>query len=251
MTPLFEVRNATKRFGNNHALHGVSFEVYPGEVLAVVGQAGAGKSTLLRAMRGAVRLSDGYIAFRGRDVSAVGGVVRVHIGSVPDDSEPDDTVFNPRSNVAYATWNPTACEHLVRVSQQYGLNLRHRVHALCDQIWLHPDTLVREMSPVELQKLAIVQAFMHLPDALLLDEPTKHLDAAARHEVDQLVHDARQRGAGVVLASSLREEIVPIADRVAVLRRGHLVGIGGYTSQNGNDGYTNSAALNPNTSKGP
>lgn len=211
--PIIQVRDATKYFDGAVGIQGVSFDVYPGEVFGVVGANGSGKTTLLQAMAGRLALNTGCISIHGRDVRAVHRAIRSHLGEMPSGLVPDG--------------RHTVREHLEEVAAMHQVSLMPRALALCDQLWLHPDAFVAHLSPAGAQKLAIVQAFAHMPDVLLLDEPTKWLELAAQHELEQMIDEAKQRGATVVTSCAALATMKPMADRVAILRHGQLVGIGG------------------------
>src|SRR5207253_8932277 len=100
---------------------------------------------------------------------------------------------------------------------------RRRVHALAERFELDLSRRVREYSSGNKQKLAIVLAFMHRPDLLILDEPTGGLDPLNQQEFYLLLREARDDGATVFLSSHILSEVEHVCDRVGILRSGRLV----------------------------
>ena len=206
---VIEVRQATKKYGNDIGIEDVSLDVHKGEVLGLLGPNGSGKTTLLRLMLGLLDFTSGKISIFGRDITAVGRVIRSRIGYLPGDLALYD--------------QQTVRQYLEFLASLRKLHLMPAALRLCERLGLQPDRRIGDLSRGTKQKVAVVQAFMHAPDLLLLDEPTSGLDPIVQREFELLVDETRRRGATIVLSSHILAEVERLADRVAVMRQGRLV----------------------------
>jgi len=206
---VIEVRQATKKYGNDIGIEDVSLDVRKGEVLGLLGPNGSGKTTLLRLMLGLLDFTSGKISIFGRDITAVGRVIRSRIGYLPGDLALYD--------------QQTVRQYLEFLASLRKLHLMPAALRLCERLGLQPDRRIGDLSRGTKQKVAVVQAFMHAPDLLLLDEPTSGLDPIVQREFELLVDETRRRGATIVLSSHILAEVERLADRVAVMRQGRLV----------------------------
>ncbi len=204
MTPALLIRDVRKRYGAVEALAGVDLTVEPGEVVGLLGPNGAGKSTLAKLACGLIH-SDG--------------------GSVEVCGEPADS-RRARACIGYAgerfgfpAW-ATGTEvielHQRLAASDGGEAERGRLIA---QVGLDADAgrRVGEMSAGMQQRLALAQALIGSPRLVVLDEPTKALDAAARQTVRTALAEAREDGRAILLSSHLLEEVEQVSDRVVIL----------------------------------
>lgn len=207
--PVVEVRRATKRYGRDVGIEDVSLDVRDGEVLGLLGPNGSGKTTLLRLMLGLLHFTSGRISIFGRDITAVGKAIRSRVGYLPGDLALYD--------------QQTVRQYFEFMSKLRRLDLMRPALALSDRLNLNVERRIGDLSRGTKQKVAVVQAFMHSPELLLLDEPTSGLDPIVQREFEALVDETRRRGATIVLSSHVLAEVERLADRVAVMREGHLV----------------------------
>lgn len=181
------VRDMTVRFGDHTALEGVTLEVPPGRVTAVVGGDGAGKTTLLRCLVGALAPDDGEV--RRPDARRIGYL------SSTSGTYPDLTV---RENLDFA-------------ATTYGLSAtetRDRAAIFLDRTGLTDahDRLAGDLSGGMRQKLGVVRAMLHRPELLVLDEPTTGIDPVSRSDLWWLIARAAAEGAGIALATAYLDE---------------------------------------------
>jgi ABC-2 type transport system ATP-binding protein len=202
-----EARGLTKRFGPLVAVDSLDLEVRRGEVFGYLGPNGAGKTTTIRMLLDFIRPSVGTYSVLGG--SWADPDVRRRVGYMPAEL---------RFDARYTT---------LELIDFYGA-LRGRI----DKEWLDellyrfdldPTRRIGQLSTGNRRKVAIVQAFMHLPELLILDEPTTGLDPLLQQEFHILVRDMIQAGSTVFLSSHVLPEVEVLADRVAILRRGKLV----------------------------
>ncbi len=217
MPALLELKNITKRFPGVVANDGVSLEVYPGEVLALLGENGAGKSTLVSILYGLYRPDEGEIRVEGRPVRITSPMdaLRLGIGLVPQ----HPTLVNRHTvaeNLALGIGSPLLpAQRIVplveRIAQGYGLQI-------------DPRARVYQLSPGEKQRVEIVRALLRGAKVLILDEPTSVLTPQEAEALFRVMRELRAAGKSLVFISHKLEEVLAIADRCTVLRRGRVVG---------------------------
>ncbi|MCL4222112.1 MAG: ABC transporter ATP-binding protein [Phycisphaerales bacterium] len=206
---MIRAERVTMKFGRVAAVNGVSFEVAPGESVALWGSNGAGKTTLVRCLLGILR-ARGRIEVGGCDARRRGKALRSLVGYVPQElAFHDDT----RLGSAMSFF---AGIRRVPVS---------RARELLDQVELdgHERKRVRDLSGGMKQRLALAVALLADPPLIVLDEPTSNLDAAGRAAVMKSLVALKQRGKTILFASHRPDEVASLADRVLVLKRGRLI----------------------------
>jgi ABC-type sugar transport system, ATPase component len=214
--PVLSMRSITKSFGPVHALRNVAFDVYPGEVVAIVGDNGAGKSTLAKILAGVHPQDAGTITFEGMSVS------------IPDPAASREL------GIATVFQDLALCDNLDVVS---NLFLGHEItQGVLDEEEMESRSiqLLRQLSaripsvrvPVaslsggQRQTVAIARSLIGEPRVVILDEPTAALGVAQTAEVLNLIERLRENGLGVVLISHNMADVQAVADRVVVLRLG-------------------------------
>lgn len=218
-TPLLEVRDVHKHFGGVHALRGVTLEVRPGEVHALVGENGAGKSTLINILAGAVRRDAGQIVFESREVdfrspaeSQAAGIAVIH----------QELAMLPTLNVAE---NLFMGRMPVRHGRIDSAALRASARVLLAQVGLHidPRTLASNLSVSQQQLVEIARALSAGTKLLVMDEPSSSLTDHETRRLLELVGQLRGRGVSVLYVSHRMAEVFTIADRITVYRDGSTV----------------------------
>lgn len=215
--PVLSMRGITKRFGAVQALSAVDLDVYPSEVVALVGDNGAGKSTLVKILAGVHPQDSGTITFDGRKVTVTSPAGARELGIA--------TVFQDLA----------LCDNLDVVA---NLFLGHELTAgiALDEIEMERESwdLLRQLSAKipsvriavaslsggQRQTVAIARSLLGQPKVVVLDEPTAALGVAQTAEVLNLVERLRDRGHGVILVSHNMADVQAVADRVVVLRLG-------------------------------
>jgi ABC-2 type transport system ATP-binding protein len=199
----------TKDFGEGRGLFDLDLQVERGEVFGFLGPNGAGKSTTMRLLLDLIRPSAGSATVLGLDSHRDGLAIRRRVGFLPGDFS-----LYPKL---------TGQEVLEFFASLHG-GIDHRVRAeLIDRFDAQVDRPVRELSTGNRQKLGLVQAFMHEPECLILDEPIAGLDPLVQHSFHDLLAEVVAEGRTVFLSSHTLSEVERVAHRVAILRRGRLV----------------------------
>jgi ribose transport system ATP-binding protein len=220
---LLEMRGISKTFPGVKALDRVSLTLQRGEVLALMGENGAGKSTLMKVLGGAHAPDDGTVLIDGRPVALrhIGDARRLGIALIHQ-----ELMLAPNLDITANIFlgNETARPRLWAPVRRG--DLRDRTAALLDRVGLRvsPETLVSSLSTGQMQMVEIAKALSLDARILVMDEPTSSLTAAESAHLFAIVRQLRHEGLGIIYISHRIEEVVALADRVAVLRDGKSVG---------------------------
>lgn len=209
MDQVIEVKGLRKSFGRREVLHGIDFAVERGEVFGVIGPNGAGKTTTMRCLLDIIRPNGGIVRILGENPSQAGPGLRRMIGYLPGELFLEQRITGRRLLAHYAAISGT-----VRPG---------RADELAERLNLDLDRHTRKLSKGNKQKLGLVQALMHDPEVLVLDEPTAGLDPLIQQEFLSLMREAQNNGQTIFLSSHVLSEIQQAADRVAILREGDNV----------------------------
>ena len=218
---LLQLTSVSKAFAGVQALKGVSFDLRPSEVHALVGENGAGKSTLIKIVTGAHRPDEGALEVGGRAVAHNDptGARALGIAAIYQQPAlfPDLTVAE---NIALGL-EPTGGWRRVRWGER-----RRRARQLLNRIGaaIDPDAEVRRLSMPEQQLVEIARALGANARILIMDEPTASLGEREVERLFRVIGELRGQGVGIIYISHRLEELVQIADRVTVLRDGSAVG---------------------------
>jgi ribose transport system ATP-binding protein len=218
---LLSFENVTKRFGGTTALRDVSLHLNAGEILALLGENGAGKSTLIKSLAGIHTPDEGRIRFKGED----------YRHKPPKPNEKQKVAFihqdlglvewmTVAENVGLAQGFSRSCG-LINWKQTEKRASEALAKVGCD---FDPTKRVQDLSRTEKSLVAIARALAVEADVLVLDEPTASLPADEVERMFAVLRDLRKRGVGMIYVSHRLDEIFRLADRVAVLRDGMLVG---------------------------
>ena len=212
------VEELVVRFGEVHAVRGITFAVAPGEVFGLLGPNGAGKTTTLRVLTTLLLPGAGRAIVAGHDVTREPLLVRELIGYVPQAISIDGAL--------------TARENLEFYGRVTGVPRRERAERIADAIeamHLHPflDRLGRTLSGGMLRRLEVATALLNRPRVLFLDEPTVGLDPTARRLVWERLEALReQAGTTLLVTTHLMEEAERQCERIAIIDLGSIVAEG-------------------------
>jgi general nucleoside transport system ATP-binding protein len=217
---VLEMSHVTKRFPGIVANDDVSLDLVEGEVHALLGENGAGKSTLMNCLYGLYRPDEGEIRIRGQKVelgsprAAIDhgvGMVHQHFMLIPVMSVAENIVLAVEPHHAGVLLDIREAERRVReISEEFGLRV-------------DPHARIEDISVGQQQRVEILKALYRGADILVLDEPTAVLTPQEAAELGEIVRSLTTQGKSIIFISHKLNEVLDIADRISVLRRGKLV----------------------------
>ena len=220
--PAVDMRNIRVSFGGVHAVDGVSVNVYPGEVIGLVGGNGAGKSTLMKALSGARPPDEGEIWVNGqqahignpRDAKSYGIETIYQTLALADNVDAAANVFLGREIVTrFGSLDDAAMESATR-----------KVMARLNPRFKNFKAPVKSLSGGQRQSVAIARAIQFNAKVLIMDEPTAALGPAETAQVRDLVAQLKEEGIAIFLISHDIHDVFDLADRITVMLQGKLVG---------------------------
>jgi ABC-type uncharacterized transport system ATPase subunit len=217
---LLELRGITKRFSETIANEHIDFDLVPGEVHALLGENGAGKSTLMNVLFGLYRADEGEIRVRGqpltlsspRDALEHGiGMVHQHFMLIPVMTVAENIVLAREPHRAGVLLDLDAAEaRVAELSHRFGLEV-------------DPHARIRDISVSQQQRVEILKALYGDAEVLILDEPTAVLTPQETKDLFEVVRALTQSGKSVIFITHKLHEVLDIADRITILRRGKRV----------------------------
>jgi len=215
--PLLSLRGISKAFGAVNALSAVEFDVYAGEIVALVGDNGAGKSTLVKILAGAHPADSGTISWKGEPVTISSPIEAQQLGiatvyqdlALCDNLDVVQNLFLGRESGSAFAMNEVDME-------QRSWGLLRQLSAKIPSVRVP----VASLSGGQRQTVAIARSLVGEPSVVILDEPTAALGVAQTAEVLNLVERLRERGLGVILISHNMANVQNVSDRIVVLRLG-------------------------------
>lgn len=207
--PAILTSGLTKAFGDLVAVDGLDLEVRRGEIFGFLGPNGAGKSTTIRILLDQLRATRGSARVLGRDIRKDSLAIRRRIGYLPG-----DLALYPKL---------TGRQTLNYFAQLRGGVDPTYVDELAERLQADLSRKVGEYSTGNRQKIGLIQAFMHKPELLILDEPNAGLDPLVQQTFQQMLREVRDAGRTVFLSSHTLSEVERVADRVGIIRKGLLV----------------------------
>ncbi|WP_282039991.1 ABC transporter ATP-binding protein [Halomonas alimentaria] len=218
--PALSMQGIHHAFGRHEVVKGIDLEVLPGEVVCLLGPSGCGKTTLLRIAAGLEILQRGRVALEGKEVAGGGG------RHLPPE----------KRSVGLAFQDSALFPHLsVLENVTFGLKhlpageRRQRALTLLEQLGMaaHAESYPHMLSGGQQQRVALARALAPEPQLMLLDEPFSSLDARLRDQIrDDTLHVLKKVGAATLLVTHDPEEAMFMADRIALMRDGHIIQVG-------------------------
>ncbi len=215
MTAAIETRGLGKRYGRVTGLEDLSFRIEEGEVFGFLGPNGAGKTTTIRLLLGLIAPTNGGATVRGHDIRGRDVSWRGEVGYLPGELSLWPALSGART--------------LAFLESLTGRKARRRKELLA-RLDLSDTDLARHVATYSdgmKQKLGLVQALQCEPALVLLDEPTKGLDPLVQQVFYELIAELGRAGTTVFFSSHVLSEVERVSTRVAMLKSGRLVGVGG------------------------
>ena len=213
MTAIIEVEGLTKSYGSKRGITNVSFQVEEGEVFGFLGPNGAGKTTTIRLLMALLHADAGKARIAGLDSWEHSVEIKRLVGYLPGEPALDP--------------NLTGGQILEYFGHLRGGIDQAYLKQLIERLDLDPSRKFRQYSSGNKRKVVLIQAFMHRPRVLILDEPTNGLDPLNQQEFNMMVKEVREEGRTVFLSSHILGEVEQTCTRVGIIREGQLVRVGG------------------------
>lgn len=201
----------TKFYGKSRGIVDINLDVRQGEVFGYLGPNGAGKTTTIRTLLNLIRPTRGQATILGFDTRRESIETRRRIGYLPGEME----LYKNLTGEEYLQYHghlrsEVEWEHVKQLAQRMESDLSQRIGTL---------------SHGNKQKIGLIQAFMHQPQLLILDEPTIGLDPLMQQEFYRLIAEIKAEGRTVFLSSHIMPEVERVCDRVAIIREGRLIAV--------------------------
>lgn len=220
-----EVKLQVRALSDGHKLHDIHFDVHAGEILAFAGLIGSGRTEIANALFGLSPQSRGEIRIKGQTVHIKGprDAISHKIAYVTEDRKAKGLILdmNVRENST-----------LVHLPTRYSVIDRAFEHSYIGQAIENlkikvadTEESVRRLSGGNQQKVVLAKWLMHLPEILILDEPTRGVDIGGKAEIYRIINELAQQGVAIIMISSELPEVLGVSDRIAVMREGRLTGI--------------------------
>jgi fructose transport system ATP-binding protein len=226
---ILEGRNIKKHFGGVHALCGIDFELYEGEVLAIVGDNGAGKSTLIKVLSGVYKKDEGEIFYFGKkvEITSPGEAKELGIETVYqdlaliDELDVPSNIFLGRELTRFGKFGKLIGFLNYKKMYDQSAELIGRLKANVPSLF----NRVRYLSGGQRQAIALSKAVFWGKKIMILDEPTAALGVRESKNVLDLIRTLKEHNMSIIIISHNLQHVFNIVDRIMVLRRGEKVGV--------------------------
>ncbi|XOJ02556.1 ABC transporter ATP-binding protein [Paenibacillus polymyxa] len=206
---MIQIDHLTKKFPNQKGLFDVSIQVDKGQIFGYLGPNGAGKSTTIRHLMGYMQPDIGKATINGYDCWKEPDKIHSILGYVPGE-------------ISFVE-GMTAVGFLDAMAGMRNLKSTTRRKELIETFDLDMRVPIRKMSKGMKQKLAIVNAFMHDPEVIILDEPSSGLDPLMQKTFVDLLHEEKSKGKTILISSHIFSELEDTADTIAIIRKGQII----------------------------
>jgi beta-exotoxin I transport system ATP-binding protein len=211
MADAITLERLTKSYGRARGVTDLSFSVAPGEVFGYLGPNGAGKTTTIRTLLDFIRPTSGTATVLGLDSRRDSIEIHRRTGYLPGERALYDRL--------------TGAEYLRYLGELRGGVDWSAVTDLAERLDCDLSAKIRSLSHGNRQKVTLIQALMHRPELLVLDEPTQGLDPLVQQAFHEIVEEVRREGRTVFLSSHVMPEVERLCDRVGIIREGRLVAV--------------------------
>jgi ABC-2 type transport system ATP-binding protein len=213
---IIKLNELTKFYGKNKGIENLSLEVFEGDIFGFIGPNGAGKSTTIRLMMNFIYPTSGALELMGEDVTKSSDLIRREIGYLPSEVYYYDTI---------------KVDELLRYSAKLkGVKDYNQVNKLIDAFELETNKKFGQLSFGNKKKVGIVQAMMHNPKLLILDEPTNGLDPLVQKTLLELLREGNKKGTTVFFSSHTLSVVQKMCNRIGIIKDGEMLEVETYDS---------------------
>ena len=223
---MLKINHFTKTYGEKKAVDDLSLHIQAGEIYGFIGHNGAGKTTTLKSVAGIMQFDSGEILVDGVSMKADPIACKKKIAYIPDNPDLYDFM--------------TGIQYLNFVGNVFGVPAQERsrrIQELGEAFELTADLTqsIGSYSPGMKQKLAIISAWLHQPELILMDEPFVGLDPKAAHILKEMMRQVCDRGGAIFFSTHVLEVAEKLCDKVAIIKGGRLVRSGTMEDVKGDD----------------
>ena len=223
---MLQIEHLTKTYGEKKAVDDLSLHILPGEIYGFIGHNGAGKTTTLKSVAGILRFDAGEIRIAGTSIRTDPLACKRKLAYIPDNPDLYDYM--------------TGIQYLNFIANIFGVSAADRqvrIRELAERFELTNDLaqLIAAYSHGMKQKLAIISAWLHAPQLVVMDEPFVGLDPKAAHLLKGMMRELCDRGGAIFFSTHVLEVAEKLCDKVAILRAGKLIRSGTMDEVKGDD----------------
>ena len=223
---MLQIENLTKTYGEKKAVDDLSLHILPGEIYGFIGHNGAGKTTTLKSVAGILRFDAGEIRIGGTSIRTDPLACKRKLAYIPDNPDLYDYM--------------TGIQYLNFIANIFGVSAADRqvrIRELAERFELTNDLAqpIAAYSHGMKQKLAIISAWLHAPQLVVMDEPFVGLDPKAAHLLKGMMRELCDRGGAIFFSTHVLEVAEKLCDKVAILRAGKLIRSGTMDEVKGDD----------------
>ena len=221
---MLRIEHLTKRYGDTAAVDDLNLHIAPGEIYGFIGHNGAGKTTTIKSCCGILRFDEGKITVCGTDIAKDPMEAKKKLAYIPDN--PD--LYEFLSGIRYLNF----------VADIYGVGEARveRIRTLSERFGIYKDLAqpISAYSHGMKQKLAVIAAWLHDPQLIMMDEPFVGLDPASAHDLKVMMREHCDRGGAIFFSTHVLEVAEKLCDKVAIIKNGKLVVSGTMEEVKGN-----------------
>lgn len=223
---MLQIEHLTKTYGEKKAVDDLSLHILPGEIYGFIGHNGAGKTTTLKSVAGILRFDTGEIRIGGTSIRTDPLACKRKLAYIPDNPDLYDYM--------------TGIQYLIFIANIFGVSAAERqvrIRELAERFELTNDLAqpIAAYSHGMKQKLAIISAWLHAPQLVVMDEPFVGLDPKAAHLLKGMMRELCDRGGAIFFSTHVLEVAEKLCDKVAILRAGKLIRSGTMDEVKGDD----------------
>ena len=223
---MLQIEHLTKTYGEKKAVDDLSLHILPGEIYGFIGHNGAGKTTTLKSVAGILRFDTGEIRIAGTSIRTDPLACKRKLAYIPDNPDLYDYM--------------TGIQYLNFIANIFGVSAADRqvrIRELVERFELTNDLAqpIAAYSHGMKQKLAIISAWLHAPQLVVMDEPFVGLDPKAAHLLKGMMRELCDRGGAIFFSTHVLEVAEKLCDKVAILRAGKLIRSGTMDEVKGDD----------------
>ena len=214
---MIEIKDVTKKYGQNVAIANITFNVNDGEIFAFIGHNGAGKTTLIKSIVGIHEFDEGEILINGKSIKKNPVECKKEMAFVPDNPELYE--------------NMRAIDYINFICDMYEVDQKTREkniakYAKMFEIENNLNEVIKSFSHGMKQKVALIAALAHNPKILIMDEPFVGLDPKAVYDVKEIMNEMVKEGKIIFFSTHILDVAEKLCSRVAIIKKGQLVKVG-------------------------